>query len=581
MFETLETAGRVLSQRNTDRLKSLFKEVGSILVDAKVTSTDGLRGFLADIEKLEEQVEERIEGLETETPPSEIEAGQVGEELKSGAWQSSVSSALDTFRMRFMGLFRMTEAQIDRYYGSQKDRSAHAQEMLNDLNDFLEKQVEAFPGYDGELVMPPPDYPMYNPMYASASDESQSPVTEVVQAQGEPQEMDLEFTCELHEVAAAAKKSPRAIPNCLPIEGILFYVDEPSECAPSKGSDLPLYVPRHVAEVAAEAINNSGGLPLDAHDSLACHANKEVVGIMTSAQIEGNQFLVKGQLFPWSQDEKVELITANQEILGMSMNAQAITRTAIFGGKQVSYIEPLDILGANILYADRATYQKTRIKIAASKKDEQVEEEIPPTEVPIPEEVAASSSHSPTENTMDAEQIKKYFEQMNATLGGLAEDNKRAIKGQEDLHTRVSELSKVVGEIQAERQEVQAQRQTAQTEEQRKQERESLVQAMAEVVKGDRDSLKTEILDAINPKRQPPRITRNLVDLVASGNEGGPQPMANEQVRYIQAQGELQAYRQAGTTGAVRSKLVEEISTIEAKNPGIKEWFLSCNAAAS
>ena len=77
MPKTLQAAGRVLSQRNTDRLKSLFKEVGSILVDAKVTSTDDLRGFLGDIEKLEEQVEERIEDLETEAPPSEIEAGQV------------------------------------------------------------------------------------------------------------------------------------------------------------------------------------------------------------------------------------------------------------------------------------------------------------------------------------------------------------------------------------------------------------------------------------------------------------------------------------------------------------------------
>jgi len=582
MPKTLQAAGRVLSQRNTDRLKSLFKEVGSILVDAKVTSTDDLRGFLGDIEKLEEQVEERIEDLETEAPPSEIEAGQVGEELKNNAWQTSVSSALDTFRMRFMGIFRMTEAQIDRYYGTQKDRNAIAQEMLNDLNDFLEKQIDGFPGYDGEMVMPPPPYPMYDPMYASAAEsQSQDTVTEEVQAQGEAQELELEFKCEVHEIAAAAVRSPRTMPNCLPIEGVLFYIDEPSECAPSKGSDLPLYVPRHVAEVAAEAINQSGGLPLDADDSLACHANTHIVGIMTSARIEGNQFLVKGHLFPWSQGEKVQLIAANQEILGMSMNAQAMTRPAIMGGRRVSHIDSLDILGANILYAERATYQKTQARIAASQKDEQTEtEETPSVEPSTFNEVAAS--HSSTETTMDPAQIEKYFEQMNSTLSGLADDNKRAIKGQEELQARFTELSKVVGEIQAERQEVQAQRQTAQTEEQRKQERESLVQAMAEVIKSDRDSLKTEILDAINPKRQPARITRNLVDLVASGSEGGAnQPMANEQVRYIQAQGELQAYRLAGATGAMRSKLVEEISIIEARNPGIKDWFIACSAAAS
>jgi hypothetical protein len=144
-------------------------------------------------------------------------------------------------------------------------------------------------------------------------------------------------------------------------------------------------------------------------------------------------------------------------------------------------------------------------------------------------------------------------------------------------------LTTVVGEIQAERQAIQAQRQTAQTEEERKKERESLVQAMADVIKSDRESLKGEILDAINPKRQPQRITRNLVDLVASSSsaETEAEQMGAAQVRYIQAQGELQAYRKSSTTGAMRSKLVEEISALEARNPGIKEWFIACSSAAA
>jgi|GEM_PF-2075968 hypothetical protein len=586
MNPTIQSAGRVLSQKNTERMKSLFKEVGSILVDSKVTSLDDLRGFLGDIEKIGERLEERIEDLGGEANPDEIAAGKVGETLRSNAWQSSMSSAMETFRSRFMGLFRMTEGQIERYYGSEKDRGAIAQEILNDFNDFLGKQIDDFPGFDEALLMSPPCYPgMYDPMYASAKETTEpatEPATEeIVQAQGQPEELELEFTCQVHEIeAAAVVKSPRSMPNCLPIEGVLFIIDEPSECAPSKGSDLPLYVPRHVAEVAAEAINAAGGLPLDADDSLSCHANNHIVGIMTSAQIDGNQFLVKGHLFPWSQGEKVQLITANQNILGMSMNAQAMTRPAIVGGARVSHIDSLEILGANILYADRATYQKTQTRIAASR---QVKEEVETETTPDSSLEVAASSTFIQELTMDPAQIEKYFQQMNGTLSGLADDNKRYIKGQEELQAQVVELATAVGEIQAERREVQAQRQTAQTEEQRKQERSELVQAMAEVIKSDRSTLKDEILDAINPKRQPARITRNLVDLVASGGEGDTQAqaMAGDQVRYIQAQGELQAYRKSSVPGAMRTKLVEEISGIEGRNPGIKEWYIACSSSAS
>jgi cell division septum initiation protein DivIVA len=581
MPPTLQAAGRVLSQRNTDRLKNLFREVGSILVDAKVTGIDDLRGFLGEIEKVEEQIEERIEELEG----AEVVAGKVGDEIKSSSWQVSVFSALDTFRMRFTNLFRMTEEQIDRYYGTEKDRSAIAQEMLNDFNDFLEKQIDDFPGYNqsNEEMHPPLPSLMYDPMYASAATDDSprnSVVEEVVQAEGQQEELELEFKCEVHEIEAAATvaRSPRATANCLPIEGVLFIIDEPSECAPSKGSELPLYVPRHVAEVAAEAINASGGLPLDADDSLSCHANNHIVGIMTSARIEDNKFLVKGHLFPWSQGEKVQLIAANQEILGMSMNAHAVTCPAIIGGKRVSSIQVLDILGANILYADRATYQKTQARIAASKEKEQVEED---TSLPQEPDLVAAS-HSIQEPTMDPEEIKKYFDQMNGTLSNLAEDNRRAVEGQNELRSQVAVLAQAVDEIQAERKAIQAQRQASQTEAERKQERDSLVQAMGEVIKSDRETLKAEILNAINPSRQPARITRNLVDLVAASgdSENKGQAMTGEQVRYIQAQGELKAYRTSGTVGIQRTKLVEEIASIEGRVPGIKDWFIACGAAS-
>jgi hypothetical protein len=105
------------------------------------------------------------------------------------------------------------------------------------------------------------------------------------------------------------EESAQVESNRHPIKGVLFKIDTPSECAPSIGTGHPLYVPRKVAE---EALANIEGLPLDADDSLSNHANDQIVGVMVGAEIVGNDFVVKGHLWPYNNQKKVNLIRARQ-----------------------------------------------------------------------------------------------------------------------------------------------------------------------------------------------------------------------------------------------------------------------------
>lgn len=155
-------------------------------------------------------------------------------------------------------------------------------------------------------------------------------------------------------------------PNRHPIQGVLFRVDEASEASPSVGPGLPLYIPKEVAEVALRDVS---GLPFDAHDNLSEHANTEVTGVIQSGHVVGNDAVVQGCLWPWNRKDKVATILAQKEKLGMSMNAAAAGHEEVIDGRKVYWIDRLVLLGANILYSERATYQKTRLISARGDSD--------------------------------------------------------------------------------------------------------------------------------------------------------------------------------------------------------------------
>ena len=283
-----------------------------------------------------------------EDKQTEIQSGEFRKHIEKISWGQRLNTIVGTFANGFerillypedMGAFMFANSKINS--GESPDREAIASSLMEDLFSLLRQlRVEA-----KECRNPSP--PLIN---ASSADEDP-----------DSSEMEVSFQWQDSCVISASNQEEG---NRHPISGVLFRIDEISEGIPAVGPGLPLYIPY---EVAASTLNKVAGLPLDAHDSLSQHANEEITGVIQSAHIggtDGKDYNIDAYLWPWSKSAKVQAIRNNSDRLGMSMNAFGRGREAEIDGRKVFKLSSLNLLGANILFSDKATYQKT--KIAAS-----------------------------------------------------------------------------------------------------------------------------------------------------------------------------------------------------------------------
>lgn len=294
-----------------------------------------------------------------EDKQTEIQGGEFRKHIERISWGQRLNTIIGTFAIGFerillyqedMGAFMFADSKDRKINsGESPDRVAIASSLMEDLFSLLRQlRVEA-----KECRNPSP--PLIN---ASSADEDP-----------DSSEMEVSFQWQDSCVISASNQEEG---NRHPISGVLFRIDEISEGIPAVGPGLPLYIPY---EVAASTLNKVAGLPLDAHDSLSQHANEEITGVIQSAHIggtDGKDYNIDAYLWPWSKSAKVQAIRNNSDRLGMSMNAFGRGHEAEINGRKVFKLSSLNLLGANILFSDKATYQKT--KIAAS-SDNGVEEE--------------------------------------------------------------------------------------------------------------------------------------------------------------------------------------------------------------
>lgn len=262
-------------------------------------------------------------------------------------WRKRLEDTLRIFSYRFRDLQDSPDDQLKQL--GVDDRAEAITGILQDLQDLLNSLIPEHPETGSNPYPTSPD--VFDVFCSAAAAEGetvheirlQAPASLCLQADDDADEIDLNTI------------------NRRPIEGVIFRVDEPSEAVPSVGPGLPLYIPRAVAETALASVC---GLPLDADDSLTCHADSEIAGVMLEGEIKGNDCIIRGLLWPWSQNKKVTAISLAKEQLGMSMNGFIAGHEVKMDGRQVYYIDQLILVGANILYAERATYKKTRILAA-------------------------------------------------------------------------------------------------------------------------------------------------------------------------------------------------------------------------
>lgn len=538
----LELAGKVLSQTNSDRLKAAFVEIGKTLIAAGAISP-------SDLSNLFEGVAENLEGEST------LEAGAVmslRERYKREIVWSNFRQLLGHLESMCSGILRNPRDSVDL-----------VSTVISDFKDtFSEILLEA------SAVDPVPDgfeMPYRSGLYCAKSEDSSELSTsqlvdsasqlvdvELVFGLNEPLALETPIEVETESLETLEASNPNS--NKAPFQGVLFRIDEPSETAPSKGSAYPLFIPRDVAEKAMESVNAANGLPLDADDSLDKHANEHIIGIMNSAEIEGSDFVVKGHLFPWNQKDKVGAIALNQDDLGMSLNGKASGNIVEMAGSKVFHITNLEILGANILLKNRATYQKTRLfpigEIAAS---------------------ATEENQLPEEN-MDLEQslrdIQKTLGEISASSAKEADAANAKIQQLTEMvssqQQALSSQQQLLQTIQAEREQSIATVQSQTLAAQKAKEHQELIEAIGTVVQSQVQaqvgSLKEEITTLVNPRRSPPRNIQPVVGVAAAGQENQQSNAVRD--RLIEARAELKILEQNQIIGAQRIALTDEIQTL-------------------
>lgn len=540
-------AGKVLSQKNAQSLKQAFLSIGKVLVQAGIVDEESLDS----LESIASKVQESSESEDVEVSAA-ADLGSWRSQIERRIWNMTLEAMCGSLVDRIQANFNCDSVYWERTSGG-KSREECAREALKDFVDLMEKQISNAPTS--------PSMSGYG--LALSQEESEDEDIELSTLESPVEEIAISLSTQTLEVESEDIEVDieAASGNRFPVRGILFKINQPSEGVPAVGPGLPLYIPM---EVAAAAVNDVSGLPLDADPSLSKHANDNIDGVIQRGEICGDDFVVHGHLWPFNKPEKVQIIAQNIKDLGMSMNANATGRAANVGGVDVFKVEKLNILGANILFSKKATFQQTRLDspfaiaansdeltthaIAASSENSDTEdgdEDFPSDET--------NSLNQGQETDMDPQVIFAQLQAMNETLENVVDGYQREIS---DLRSEVSELNLVVSSFVAERRDNEYAVQAQQQQHQKQQEQQALVDAVVAAVSQRMPQGRDRMVVS-----QPPRLT---TPIAASGN--GNTALQNPlQVQLIQAEAKLEVLRGNNGNSSQRLQLIEEIKTLKAQ----------------
>lgn len=527
--------GKVLSQKNADALKAAFLTIGQILSAAGIVD-------LPAIEKLESIFEPEEEGEESAIAAAANQSSFF-EDTKRLMWSENFNSINAMFVDRMMGIYGSSccdDEVWERINNISKQDAAKS--LLTQYHELLM-----------DCVNNPPYRRAVNHIYAATKTilpeqnrENETtrilnvlPTTQVSNIENadhqEGEIVELSINASWVEEEEINLEAAAGDDNKYPVKGILFKIDQPSEGIPAVGPRLPLYVPM---EVALSVVDTANGLPLDADVSLSKHSNQDIAGVIQSAEIRGKDFIIHGHLWPFNRPEKVQVIAQNmrENRLGMSMNANASGKKAVIDGREVFKIEKMILLGANILYADKATYQQSQLGSSV--------------------QIAASLDEQETDsNEKDSQMESLLIAQIQAMAQTLDRIEDQQTTDVASLQQQVSELKLVIATFQNEKASQQQAIQAQIEERSKAKEREELIDAIiARLPQSDPRNRTTF--------GQPPRLT---TPIAAGGSGAVAEAPTQLQVKLIQAEAALQTLRESNGDRTKRFALAEEIKQIKAE----------------
>jgi len=149
-------------------------------------------------------------------------------------------------------------------------------------------------------------------------------------------------------------------PNKMPFSGCLVKLDEESTEAPHGTGGRRIVLSSEAAERALESLL---GMAVDFTPAFDGHDAQSKVGIITSANVVGNEIQIAGFIYAADFPEIAASIKALKTVLGFSFEAQDIE--VLDPGADVLTITDLAFTGAAILRKDKAAYQTTSLAASA------------------------------------------------------------------------------------------------------------------------------------------------------------------------------------------------------------------------
>ncbi|CAJ0698791.1 DUF6582 domain-containing protein [Ralstonia holmesii] len=208
-------------------------------------------------------------------------------------------------------------------------------------------------------------------------------------------------------------------PNRMPFSGVLTFVNQPSDLPPGGSGGKRTYLPKDVAEKALESLL---GMAVDFSDDLSAHDVTQKIGVITGAEIVGDEVRIEGFFYAADFPQECARIQEEKEDLGFSYEVRAQTR--LMG--DLLQIVSCVFTGAAVLYKDKAAYQSTSLAAQAEQEIEMTKEEM---------EVLLAGALGPITTQITA---------LNKEVVAIKASNDQTIQANKDMRDRVAPHAKAL-----------------------------------------------------------------------------------------------------------------------------------------
>lgn len=157
-------------------------------------------------------------------------------------------------------------------------------------------------------------------------------------------------------------------PNQAPFKGVLTKLNEPSDM-PLSGSNGKCVM--LTTEIAEESLPSLIGMAVDFTEDFDGHDARQKIGIITEANIVGDEIQIAGFFYSADFPVEVKRIQAEKSRMGFSFEAQATVKSM---NDDPLVIKTCVFTGAAVLYKDKAAYTTTSLSAKKMEIDEMTPE---------------------------------------------------------------------------------------------------------------------------------------------------------------------------------------------------------------